>query len=242
MENKLKIVLLNGWNHNHYTGSNCIPYWEEKGSFVSELSLHFEVIPVYLPGFCGVLPPSTAWDIEDYANFLENKLKSKSIYPDIVLGWSFGGAVATVWKNKFNKNTPLVLVSPAITRQYQTKISKFVTKISKLVPNFILSLLRDFYLFFVVKNPYYRKANSVMRKTYRNIIKIILVEEVKQFKEDEVCFFFGENDTATPPSLFLDTLGIRPKNFFVVKNAGHDLSYQGHYVVQKIVQFTKKTT
>jgi len=72
---------------------------------------------------------------------------------------------------------------------------------SRNVPGFsLISLgiwIRDFYLASVVRNPYYAKASSVMRETYRNIVGLDLRENLLKVS-DELVLIYGDKDTATP--------------------------------------------
>ena len=220
---KKSILLIHGWSYKHYTGSHCIPYWEERMAFLDLLSISFDVKQIYLPGFCGVPEPNKPWSIEDFAEYIETWLKEHNCTPNIILGTSFGALVAFTWKNIYGKKTPILLVSPALVRATHKSLPKALINLGKNLPIDIVSAFRTAYLH-LVSNQYYLKASSIMRETYRKIMfPINLTAQMSLLNEEELCFIFGKNDTATPPQLFLILYGKTPKNFHLL-NCGHNVA------------------
>lgn len=86
LQGKGKLVLvLHGW------GDNL------KGleGLIKQLSQHYRVLALDLPGFGGTQAPDGAWDLDDYARFVHavlDKLELKQPYA--VIGHSNGGALA----------------------------------------------------------------------------------------------------------------------------------------------------
>lgn len=222
---KLKILLIHGWNYASYTSSGCTDAWANRSRFVSELSKHFEVISFALPGFCGEKDPQVPWVLDDFVSFVAQKIQQEN--PDYILGYSFGGAIALRWKKTTSDTrTKTILVSPAIIRRYEKENLSIVQKILKSVlPEKIVSILRDIYLTKVIKNPYYASADSVMRKTYRNIVALDLRDDLV-YLSDSVYLIYGENDTATPPILVKNMLGkcFKKHNLDIISGGGHDVA------------------
>lgn len=222
---KSKILLIHGWNYANYTSSGSTDAWADRSGFIANLSKHFEVISFNLPGFCGEKDPQAPWSLDNFVSFVERKMQQEK--PDYILGYSFGGAIALRWK-KTTRDTRVkaILVSPAIIRRYEKENLNIVQKILKAVlSDKIVSTLRDIYLTKVIKNPYYTNANSVMRKTYRNIVALDLGDDLV-YLSDSVYLIYGENDTATPPILAKNMLEkcFKKHNLLIISGGGHDIA------------------
>ena len=115
-----KILLLHGWNYRNYSNlTDQKDAWNNRKDFVSLLSKYFEVYKINFPGFCGEKEPKNAWDLEDYAKYVNDYLNKNKINPDYILGYSFGGAVAIMYNRLYDNDQKLILVSPAISRNYK---------------------------------------------------------------------------------------------------------------------------
>src|SRR3989338_1220507 len=222
-ENMKKILLIHGWNHDNYTSLGRTDAWSNRSRFVDTLSTYFEVVRFNLPGFCGEKEPEHPWVLSDFIQYLDRVIQRER--PDIVLGYSFGGAILLHWKTvSGNKTVKAVLVSPAILRRYENK-SVSVSWLKAILTEKLTALTRDFYLTRVVKNPYYTKASPIMRETYRNIVGLDLREDLLKVS-DELVLIYGEKDTATPPELvkdFLVSCKSRHK-LHVIEGGGHDIA------------------
>lgn len=218
-----KIFLIHGWNHNNYTSSGCTDVWSNRSRFVEALSTHFGVVCFNLPGFCGEKEPEYPWVLSDFARYLDRIIKKEK--PDILLGYSFGGAILLHWKI-VSDDTMIksFLVSPAIIRRYENK-SVSIGWLKTLLPERLITLARDFYLTSVVRNPYYTKASPVMRETYRNIVGLDLREGLLKVS-DELVLIYGENDTATPPEPVKDFLALHKSHhkLHIIDGGGHDIA------------------
>ncbi len=197
---KKKILLIHGWDYRNYTKSGCTDAWANRSRFIGALREHFEVITTNLPGFCGTPDPDRPWTLDDFTNYIGEIIEREK--PDLILGYSFGGAIVLHWK-KLTGNTGVktFLVSPAILRRYkQSDLSTIQKLLKAILPQGFVSILRDFYLVQIVKNPYYAKATKVMRETYRNIVSIDLRQDLLSVT-DKLILVYGEKDSATPPNL-----------------------------------------
>ncbi|TRZ77942.1 alpha/beta hydrolase [bacterium] len=238
-----RIALIHGWNYKNYSAcAKSDNAWEDRADLLKEIGKDFEVFGFNLPGFCRESEPkNSSWEIEDFARYFENLLVKKNFVPDVVLGYSFGGAIALKWKILFKKDTKVVLVSPALLRAYSNKKPQSVLRkvVKTLLPNFLIEILRDFYLAHIVKNPYYYHGTKFLRRTYLNIVSVDMSEELQNVLSNEVQLIFGENDTATPPQLLLEKIQSQElKNrFAIIKDGDHDIG-QTHY--KEICEVIKK--
>lgn len=220
-----KILLIHGWNHLNYSRFGGTDAWANRKEFVSLLEKHFLVVKLNLPGFCGQPDPSKPWSLDDYVAFVNTVIAAEK--PNIILGYSFGGAIALRWKYETGDTAiSTYLVSPAILRKYETGgLSPMQKTVKKFLPKPIVSLVRDIYLVSIRKNPYYRYATRVMRTTYRNIVGLDLRQDLVSLKSP-VNLIYGEQDTATPPILVSSVINNLPvtHSLYVIPGGGHDIA------------------
>lgn len=220
-----KILLIHGWNYLNYSSSGCTDAWANRHSFIDGLRKYFEVKTFNLPGFCGAPDPVAPWKLSDYASFVNTVIEKEK--PDIILGYSFGGAIALHWKLVYrDKAIKTFLVSPAIIRQYTVKNRTRLQSFFKaLLPEKIVRMLRDIYLSTVRKNLYYSRATPIMRDTYRNIITIDLQTELTTV-DDSLVLIYGEKDTATPPGLVWQAIekSLSKHVLEIIPGGGHDIA------------------
>jgi pimeloyl-ACP methyl ester carboxylesterase len=192
---------------------------------VQALSQHFNVVAINLSGFCGQPDPEKPWALDNYVDYVGKVIKEEK--PDYILGYSFGGAIALRWKKQNEESrVKAILVSPAILRKYKHSDFSFLQKTLKaILPNTFVSLLRDFYLTQIVRNPYYSKATKVMRETYRNIVAVDLRDDL-QSVSDPLTLIYGDNDSATPPTLVRDVLNdaVSHHDLYIISSGGHDIA------------------
>ncbi len=212
---KPKLVLIHGWNFINYSKFKCTDAWAHRQKFIDELQKYFQIVKFNLPGFCGEPDPNNPWSIENYADFVQEKVKDEKDFT--VLGYSFGAAVVLAWKKKYKNPAKLILVSPAIKRKYKTTLSlPFGLKIPEWI-RFLYLLLRG--------NTYYIFATKVMRETYRRIVPIDMSPTLLSFIPNCITLIFGSNDTMTPykelEPLLLDSFR---KHVHVIQGGGHDIA------------------
>jgi pimeloyl-ACP methyl ester carboxylesterase len=220
-----KIVLLHGWNYNNYTKFGCTDAWDDRKDFVQALTVEFEVYKINLPGFCGAQEPKDAWELDDFARFLDGHLNTHNIIPDYILGYSFGAAIALKWKKNFHKQTKIILISPAVIRAYREHTHSNISRLKKYIPKNVLKLITDLYLKYI-RNTYYTNGTRFLKETYLNIVKVDLTNELDKIPPDELLMIFGSNDTATPPSLLKDKLKNTKllKRIKVIGGGTHDIA------------------
>lgn len=242
-----KILLLHGWNYANYknvaNNPNETP-WHNRQEFIDLLqSQGFELTTPSFPGFVGYEDgdPKKEWFIDDYVNYCNELVESHR--PDVLLGYSFGGAVATLWKTKFGVNSQikLILISPALEREYTVKSNIKILNLKYIVPKNLLSFARDLYLRFVVKNPYYTKGTIFLKNSYLNIVKVKCGNQLFKIRPEQMLLVFGSNDTATPPDLLTKMFKGNKnlsKQIIVISGGGHDIANtHAEEIVEKIKNF-----
>ncbi len=222
-----KILLLHGWNWRNYSKFGTAHPWSNREAFFDAIKDHFKVISPSFPGFCEADEPHHSWGIDDYALFIGSIVEKER--PDVILGYSFGGAVATHWKFKNrDSKVPLILVSPAIIRKYEysnSRLKNFIINLGKNMSPFLISKFRHLYLKYWIKNPYYIHGTSFLRKSYSRIAGVDLGGEISLMDPSGLLMIFGEQDTATPPLLMKKKL---PEKFVshmkIIQYGGHDIA------------------
>lgn len=238
-----KMLLIHGWDYKHYsfmTPSKDV--WDNRRELVDGLQKLFDIKIITLPGFCGEREPNSPWELEDFADFVEQKLQKDNFNPDYILGYSFGGAVALTHKLKYNKNK-IILVSPAISRKYRpesaahNKLKYFIN----FLPCKLKELVKEQYISKMLKNPFYAKGTNFLKKTYLNIVGIDLSEKLKILDTNDFIIIFGEKDTATPPQILLNKVPKLSNNFIILKNGTHDIANTNTFeLLNEIVKFVNR--
>jgi len=224
---KKRMLLLHGWNYLNYTKmTNEKDAWHNRKKLVDELSKYYEIVKINFPGFCGEKEPKRAWNLDDYANYIDDFVKNNNI--DIVLGYSFGGAVAVHYSYKYNKKMNLVLVSPAIVRK--TKKSKKFVKTPKFL-NFIRNKLRNLYTIYVTKTNEMRYGSKFLQNTYQNIVRVDLTNELLSLNKNNVLVIYGKNDEQ------VKVIENKKLNVKVIEKGMHDI---GNTNTNEIVEFINK--
>jgi pimeloyl-ACP methyl ester carboxylesterase len=230
-----RLLLVHGWNWKNYTFQGCLDAWKDRQAFVDALRESFDVIPLNLPGFGSVPDPKVPWGLDDWSNYLARVIKKTD--PDGVLGYSFGGSVVLHWAFMAqNHSLKTILVSPAIIRRYCIPKLK-TSRINKFIPKFLTPLLRNIYLTYIVRNPFYGKATPVMKESYRKIVGVDLCQELKAL-ESSCSLIYGACDTATPPMLVQEVLKNTPSKHLltVIEGGGHDLANSHTQELVKAIQ------
>lgn len=216
---KKTLVILHGWGSSSKSFEPILEF----------LDKNIEVILFDLPGF-GNAPLNKPYTLEDYLVFLESHLESelhlRKIEKFILLGHSFGGALALLYTLKNpQKVEKLILYNPAILRPLTLKIKifNFLSKISKpllkLIPAKLVFLLKKiFYRIFVGSYDYFL-ADEILKKTFANIRKD-LREEAKMVKT-KTYLLWGKKDKITPLRHGYYLEKIMPKAKLIVLEGGH---------------------
>lgn len=219
---KKNILLLHGWDYELYSKmTNHDDVWADYKDLVSKLSKDFNVYKINFPGFCKQEEPKDkAWNVARYAEYVQDFIDENELDIDVVIGYSFGGAVATKWKSTYKNKTKLFLIAPAIIRN-ANKSKKFA-KTPKCL-DFLRNFLRDLYLIYKVKNPEMKYGTRFLRNSYQVIVREDLREELKSINYKDIHIIYGTKDTAVDPYKLFDTASEKlKKNIIFVDDANHD--------------------
>ncbi len=227
------VVLLHGWG----SSSTAFNY------IINSFSDRFRMVAIDLPGFGESDMIKTAWDVNDYADFVAEFLLKLDIVNPVLIGHSFGGRVIFkgIGEGKFSASKIILLDSAGIKPKKSLK-SQFRLLSFKTV-KYLLSC------------PIWKKYTSGMldkarahfgSADYNNAPIVLRQTLVKAVNEDlrhympsitaPTLLIWGENDTATPLSdaKIMNSL-IRDSGICVIKGGGHFSFIDSPYEVNAII-------
>lgn len=212
------ILLLHGWNYKDYTSlTDSKDAWNKRKRFVKKLEEKYKVYKLNFPGFCGQEEPDKPWYYKDYANYVFEYLKKNNLQVDYILGYSFGGAVATVYNTLIDPNQKLILINPAIVR---TNVPP-----RKNNPSAIREFFRDLYVKYVIKNQYMVNGTKFLAKSYQNVVRVQLIDELNSINPELLTIVYGDQDEMVDPHYVYDRLDQAHKDRVTfVKNGMHDIA------------------
>jgi len=176
------LLILHGWGSRNDN-------WQKVGEMLAKNGI--EVIIPDLPGFGQSDKPKTAWNLDDYCDFINEFVKSLNLASFSLLGHSFGGALAVKCGLKFpEKIDKLFLVSAACFRKksLKNKLFKFISRFFKIKPFFLRKL---FY-----RKSDYLSVEGIMKETYLKVIAEDLSEVLFKVQVPTI-IIWGEKDNIT---------------------------------------------
>ena len=179
------VVLLHGWGQN-------IEMMKPLGDNLSD---HFRITIIDLPGFGLSKEPDYAWTIFDYTEMVHDLLEELKIDNPIMMGHSFGGRIAIVYASKYPVHKLVLFGSPCVRHEYksfkQTMLKK-LKKIKLLTP--LVNVMKKH-----MGSEDYRNASPIMRDILVKTVNQDLSENAKKIKCSTL-LIWGENDAAVPVS------------------------------------------
>lgn len=175
-QNKKAILILHGWGSNKEI---------MKQAFGGLLPNHKHVY-VDMPGF-GRSGNDTILTSIDYANIIKILMDNLNIVPDIIMGHSFGGKVATL----LNPNHLVLLSSSGILVPKSLKVKTKIV-LTKILRGVGLGRMRAVFASEDVKG-----MSHEMYETFKNVVNEEFEYNFINVKSKTQCFW-GKSDTATP--------------------------------------------
>lgn len=229
------IVFLQGW------GTNIDLYRKVTDKFAT-LS---RIIAFDLPGFGKTPEPLTAWNIDEYADFVIEFVKALELKNIILVGHSFGGRIIIKLMSKLKKEfsvEKVILMDSAgikqkttLKKQIKQKWFKMLKKManSKLVRKIKPNLVEE------MKNKHgsldYKKATPLMKQVLVKAINEDLTNLLSNIKVPTL-LVWGDQDTATPISdaKIMEKL-IPDAGLVVLKNTGHYSFLEDFYTFSRVM-------
>jgi len=215
-----QLLILPGWDGTRNT-------WKH---FINLAQNDFEVHCLDLPCFGDEPCPTEVWGIEEYAKFVNKKIKDLNLIKPVIFGHSFGGAIATLLAADHPEIfSRLILSGPAIFRQpksFKKTVFLVLAKLGKFI--FALPLLNKFSA--LSKKILYRLANSDYNETSgvkREIFKKITGQDLSQTAKRlalPTLIIWGEKDGFVPVKQAKKLAGmIKGSKLEVIAGAKHGL-------------------
>lgn len=227
------LLMVHGW------GSNLKTY----DGLSASLAKKYCCLRVDLPGFGGSQAPKQAWQLDDYAHFLDALLAKLNI-PKLhaLIGHSLGGRIAIRAQSTGHMPSEklVLLASHGISNPHNPRLLayKLVAKVGKVVlaifPSRVQQKLRA-KLYDSAGSTDYLNVTPAMAQTFRNIINQDLRADATKVPTDTL-LVYGESDTMTPPK-FGKILAERiPKSRLeLIPSAGHYVHNDAPQPVAKLI-------
>lgn len=222
------VVLLNGW------GARLSGLVIASNKVIKELARHgFYVYSLEHPGLMRSETPKSVWGFKEYAEYVEEFIEKLDIQKPIVMGQSFGGAVATAyaaWHS--DKIATLVLVNAGLSSDKKHEFflrhrfyGQYFTKIlrSRFVPPMLKKLLAAAVLGIpwkhVGKESF--EARSIMGEIFNQWHLPNLYSQIKT----RTFLIWGKNDILFPPSSAQEVEKELPNAKLFIIGGGHGVIY-----------------
>jgi len=217
---KPQLIILPGWEGSKKTWAN----------FIDLAKNDFEVYCFDLPCFGEEPCPNQVWGIAEYAEFAKRKMAELPLEKPILLGHSFGGAVAAYLAiNDTAKFSRLILSGAAIFRQPDSLKKKIFIALAKpgkaILAWPILNKFSD-----LTKKALYRLINSDYNRTFgmkREIYKKVISQDLGPVINKinlPTLVIWGERDSYVPLKAGRKIVELIPgAKLEIIKNGGHGL-------------------
>jgi len=219
------LIIIPGWGGTKET-------WQK---FIKLSEKDFNVYCLDMPCFGDEPCPKEVWGVEDYANFVKQKIEKLNLVGEkILLGHSFGGQIsAYLVANSENLVDNLVLSGPAIFRSknyFKRAVFFILAKIGKIFFKIFflekLSLNFKKILYKTAKSPDYNKTSEIKQNIFKKIIRQDLEEEVKKINI-KTFIIWGDKDSyiSVKKSYKLNKI-IKNSKLKIVEGGKHGLHLQ----------------
>lgn len=234
-------ILIHGWNPDLYNSNLQINNgegvaWEEQPVFTRLLQMNFDLAYYNHPGFCGVPEPAEKYyDLDAFTEKFSDWKNKHHPYAKLLIGHSFGGAVALNYKALSGDSISTVLTSPAIYRG-ETARSGIARNTKRIIPDPVEAYFKHLYQF--IMSPYYRKGTPFLRMSYDSIVREDLRPLLKSIDVGGIFLIYGVNDNETPWEEVEETVVRTEIPYHIVVDGAHRL-WVSHpqEIVDQIIEF-----
>ncbi|MCF7844851.1 MAG: alpha/beta hydrolase [Kiritimatiellales bacterium] len=188
----------------------CLHGWGGSKESFNELRNALEgsditILTPDLPGFGDEAEPDRPWDVDDYAEWVEEWLQATSYKLTAILGHSHGGRIAIKLVQRGNLNIDHLYLCAAAGIKRKKHLKRSIGLTFAKIGNAILSipglhLLKPIgrkVLYKLLRVHDYERASPLMQKTLQNVTN----EDLRPLLSNiniSTDIFWGEDDTMTP--------------------------------------------
>ncbi len=218
-------LILHGW------GSKS-ERWEKVANLLAEKNL-FVVVPD-LPGFGKSQEPETAWNLDNYVEFVKEFTEK---VPELnnnfyLLGHSFGGAISAKFSIMHAQQVEKLFLAAAACHREKTVTKNSLSRASKMVK--VFSFVPGYVLFrkavykYILRKSDYAYVSGVIKETYLKVIAEDLSQKLLFIKVPTV-ILWGDSDDLTPvEDAYYMNKKIDGSKLFVFEGVGHNLDRHEH--------------
>jgi len=228
------VLILHGWGGSSTSWSDIMEFLSDGG---------YRVFSPDFPGFGRSRTPHSAWNVQDFCDFILGFIDELKMDKFFLLGHSFGGRISIRFSRLYpEKVAGLSLCDSAGIKQGYGLKEKAIFYASR-AGNAILSpawmsRFRDaarnfFYLFFRHKD--YVKADGVMKEVIKKVLEEDLLPELSQIKS-RTLIVWGEDDKLVPVKyarIFKEK--IAGSLLEIIPNTGHSPHLEKPGALSKII-------
>ena len=211
------LILLHGWKNDLEIWNGIVPLLND-----------YRVIRLDLPGFGKSDLPPRAWNVSDYAVFLNKFLEKLNIPKIVLIGHSFGGRIVIKFSVLYpEKVSKLTLVdSGGVRLKNLRKFFAFIlAKLGKVF--WLLPFIREkrdeirekFYKALKAKD--YLEKNRILRETFLKVIKEDLRGESQQIKIPTLIIWGGKDFITLLKEGKILKQSIKNSRLEIIKDATH---------------------
>lgn len=229
------LIIVPGWAGTKET-------WQD---FINLANKHYNVYCLNMPCFGDEPCPVKVWGVEDYADFLKNKILNLNLEGEtILLGHSFGGQIsAFLLAHEPTLVDKLILSGPAVFRpkNYLRRFFFFlISKTGKII--FRLPILEKFSIF--VKKIFYRSISSpdynqtaeIKKEIFKKIIRQDLTEILDKITTKTLIIWGNRDAYVSVKKAFKLNKLIKNSKLEIVKNGTHGLHLQNKEKFLEIIK------
>ncbi len=188
-----QVLILHGWGDSSAS-------WK---AVAKKLAGQHEVILVDLPGFGETQMPSIAWDLTDYANFIQAFLRKIGAKPYAIVGHSNGGAIAIrgVGQGILQAEKLVLLASAGVRGTSSQKGLYLISKVGKVMASPLPKRMQA-----RLRRGLYHKAGldllvaEHMQETFKRIVRDDVRADAAYISAPTL-LVYGEHDEETPVAL-----------------------------------------
>lgn len=174
------LVFLHGWGQN-------IEMMKPLGE---KLQKNYHIFILDLPGFGNSKEPTCIWSVYDYADFINEFIKSFKIENPILLGHSFGGKISLAYASKYNVEKLVVFGSPFRKEIENLSLKTRILKSLKKLPGVegLANIAKKH-----IGSTDYKNASPMMREILVSTVNLDITEDVKKITCPTL-IIWGSND------------------------------------------------
>ncbi|MBX2866805.1 alpha/beta hydrolase [Candidatus Kaiserbacteria bacterium] len=197
--------------------------WQDSLNTFDELAERlkgkYRIVRLDMPGFGQTEPPKTAWELQNYVDFVSAFIEKLGLDVAYIGGHSFGGRVAIkgIAMGVFSPEKVVLMDTAGFVKNTTAK-NRFITLLAKAGKKFVPERLKK-KLYERIGSDYY--AAGALKETFVKVINEDLSEYATQIQIPTL-LIWGEDDTATPlaDGKRFNEL-IRGSELKVIEDAGH---------------------